>query len=97
MQVIDKHIDMILIKFRKSGGYSELPEESLRAVIRDHLLNEHDNDLEALSVQMEIEQSQGKIINSDFYKREYKKVKNRLNDRIHDLGYMGEDMPKLLP
>ena len=91
MQSIDKHIDLILIKFHKAMGYSDLPQEKMRESIRDYLLATHDKDMEALSVQMEIEQLQGMEINSTYYKKEYKKIKDNLDIRIKELSYMGED------
>lgn len=91
MQTIDKQIDQIMFKISVSYGYSELSQDKLRASIRDYLLESHDADMEALSVQMEIEQMSGIKIDSEWYKTEYTKIKNRLNDRILELAYMGED------
>ena len=91
MEPIDKHIDLIFLKFYKSMGYSEIPQDAMRASIRDYLLDSHDNDMEALSVQMEIEQLKGVEIDANYYKKEYKKIKDKLNDKIKELSYMGED------
>ena len=97
MQPIEKHIDLVLIKFRAAGGYSELSQDSLRAAIRDYLLEIHDRDMETLGVQMDIEQQLGKTIDQAFYKKEYTKIKNNLNDRIKELSYMGDhETQKLL-
>lgn len=96
MQSIEKHIDTIMIKFKKANGYSELPQDTLRDTLKDYLMESHSADMEALSVQMEIEQLQGVKIDEAYYKKEYTKIKHRLNDRIAELIYMGEDKVLLL-
>ena len=92
MQSIDKHIDLIILKFQKAMGHSEISQEKMRASIRDYLLEGHDSDMETLSVQMEIDQLKGVVIDSVYYKQEYTKIKDRLDERIKTLSYMGEDI-----
>lgn len=97
MQPIDKHIDLIVIKFHNAKGYSEVSQDRLRASIRDYLLNFHDEEMESLAAQMELEQLANKPIDQEFYKKNYKQIKNKLDDRIKELGYMGEsETQKLL-
>lgn len=91
MESVDKYIDLIMIKFYQAMGYSEIPQEKIREIIKDYLLNSHDEDMQALAVQMEVEQLQGKEINAEFYKKEYSKIKAKLNDRVRELSYIGED------
>lgn len=90
MEPIDKKIDLVIIKFHNAKGYSEVSQDRLRGSIRDYLLNFHDEEMEMLAAQMELEQLANKPIDQDFYKRQYKLIKNRLDDRIKELGYMGE-------
>lgn len=96
VEPIAKYVDQVLLKFKNANGYSDMPFEAMRLSIRDYLLEAHDSDMEALALQMEIEQLQNKEIDQEYYKKAYAKIKRNLVERVAALSFTGEDNTKLL-
>ncbi len=90
MMKIDKYIDSIMDKINKANGYSEMTDDSLRDIIRDYLLDEHDKELNSLAVKMEMDRMNGNKIDLDYYHEQYDKVKGKMLSKVEELSWMGE-------
>lgn len=82
---IDSYVDKIMERFKNANGYSELTESQLRKVITKYLVGEHDREIEILAYQMEEERSMGFTPDTEFYKKEYDLIKDKIIQKALDL------------
>lgn len=83
---IDNYVDKIMEKFKYANGYSELTYDQLRKVITKYLVAEHDKEIEELAFQMETERQAGYPPDTEYYRKEYDLIKDKIIQRALDLA-----------
>ena len=86
MVKINEYVDTIIEFLKENNYYSEISESKLRCSIRDYLMEEHDKDMEVLSVKLELEEINGVEIDKNWYKKEYQLIKDRLFQRAQQIS-----------
>ncbi|MHA1675723.1 MAG: hypothetical protein ACTSU6_00940 [Candidatus Njordarchaeales archaeon] len=71
-------VRLIIKKFEEAGGYTEIKGRHFSALLTKHLTQEFKKEINAVAMQLEVEEQLGRLPSQERYHEEYEKAENKI-------------------
>lgn len=85
------YVDAIIQKLIDANYYSEVEEADLRYIIEKHLTKEYNDRIALLNLEIDIENSKGKLKDMDYYRSKVTDIKSHLISITREIGRISLD------
>ena len=88
---IRPYVDLIIEKFDKANGYTEIDKKILRSTIAKYLEDIYDEEIENLCTRLEINSDGDLLLDTGVYNRELLKIKSIVLRKSQELSKSNKD------